>query len=142
MRRPPSVSATTSVRASGRITVPLGNMRSSAATVALPSASTRMMPAGLIGAPDMRSKPKFPTYARPWLSTTMSLRCHGASSERSAWTSGAPPSRTRRTRRSRIETTSIEPSGIQPSPDGCAGTLATVSGSAPPSRSTATTSPV
>ena len=35
-----------------------------------------------------------------------------------------------------------QPSGIQPSPDGWAGTLATVSGSAPPSRSTATTSPV
>ena len=33
--RPPSVSATISVRASGVMTVPFGNMRSSAATVAV-----------------------------------------------------------------------------------------------------------
>jgi hypothetical protein len=65
----------------------------------------------------MRSKPKSPTNARPEASTTMSLRCPVQTSDRSACVD-TEPSANRSIRWSFIETTSSEPSGSQPSPDG------------------------
>jgi hypothetical protein len=58
--RLPKVS-TTSSTPSGVIALPLGNQRSSATSVTVPSGSTRCSEAVSIGAPDIRSKPKLPT---------------------------------------------------------------------------------
>ena len=48
--------------------------RSSATTPALPSGFTRISSAGATGSPAARSNPKLPMYARPCLSTTISLQ--------------------------------------------------------------------
>ena len=49
--------------------------------------------------------------------------------ERSACSVTSPSGVRRSTRKSLRETTSSEPSGIQPSPDGCSGTSSTISSS-------------
>ena len=49
--------------------------------------------------------------------------------ERSACSVTSPPGARRSTRKSLHETTSSEPSGIQPSPDGWSGTSRTISSS-------------
>ena len=59
VKRAPKVSATISVPSSV-MTVPLGNQRSSAATLALPSGSMCTIPAVAGVPPPMRSKPKLP----------------------------------------------------------------------------------
>eukprot|EP00216_Chloropicon_sp_CCMP2111_P003159 CAMPEP_0198241464 /NCGR_PEP_ID=MMETSP1446-20131203/6288_1 /TAXON_ID=1461542 ORGANISM="Unidentified sp, Strain CCMP2111" /NCGR_SAMPLE_ID=MMETSP1446 /ASSEMBLY_ACC=CAM_ASM_001112 /LENGTH=162 /DNA_ID=CAMNT_0043924315 /DNA_START=238 /DNA_END=726 /DNA_ORIENTATION=- len=85
---PANVSATISVPPSGVITVPFGNVRPVATTLAFPQGSTQMSSADFgLGQPvskynnskgfsqiECKLKPKFPTYARPLLSTTMSLQ--------------------------------------------------------------------
>ena len=119
------------------MTEPFGKARSSAATEALPSGSTRISAAGFGSPPPMRSKPKFPAYARPSDATTMSLRCPVQNSLTSACTLTAPSTDRRRIRWSSIETTSSEPSGSQPIPDGWPSTSMTVSSR--PSSDTVTT---
>ena len=59
VKRAANVSATMSVPSSV-MTMPLGNQRSSAATLALPSGSTRTSAAVAGSPPPMRSKPKLP----------------------------------------------------------------------------------
>ena len=69
MRQAPKDSPTISVRPSGVITLPFGKRISSAATRALPSGSTRTMQVVRGFSPCSKSKPKFPTKARPRAST-------------------------------------------------------------------------
>ena len=112
------------------MTDPFGNCSPSATTVTVPSRSTRLTDAGPGAPPPIRSNPKSPTNARPDASTTMSLRCPPQTSDRSACVDTSP-SVTRSSRWSFIETTSSEPSGSQPSPDGWLST-STTTVSAPP----------
>jgi hypothetical protein len=114
---PPEGLAAINVRPSGVITDPLGNISPSAARFVEPFRSTLMRFVGVGSAPS-RSKPKLPTYARPSDATTMSFACQSQGSARSACTCKSPSSARLKTRRSRIETISNEPSGSQPSPDG------------------------
>mmetsp|Transcript_1821 Transcript_1821/g.4156 ORF Transcript_1821/g.4156 Transcript_1821/m.4156 type:complete len:342 (-) Transcript_1821:27-1052(-) len=146
------VSATTSVLPSGVTTVPLGNMRSVAATRARPSGSTQMRFAGCSSHACVwpssrcrrtysanldfsrrlsakRSNPKLPTYARPVPSTAMSLQWKVASDDRSACSSreGEGDSLSLRSFLSVIETTSMVPSASHPVPEGWFGTATTSS---------------
>ena len=100
----------------------------------VPSGSTRFTDADDGAPPPMRSNPKSPTNARPDASTTRSLRCPPQTSDRSACVDTGPSEATRSSRWSFIETTSSEPSGSQPSPDGWFSTSRTTS--SPPSGST------
>ena len=63
--------------------------------------------------------------------TTMSLTWPPVTADRSACSTSSPDCSWRRILRSRIDTTSIRPSGSQPSPDGCCGTLTISSASLP-----------
>ena len=67
-------SPTISVRPSPVITAPFGNCRSLAATLTRPSGCTSASFAARPLGCACRLKPKFPTYARPAASTTMSLQ--------------------------------------------------------------------
>ncbi len=116
------VSATTSVLPSGMMTDPFGNARSSATTTACPFGSTRTSDAVLNCSPPPKSNPKLPMYARPCASTTMSFASPPTYGEISA-TSRNPKSRSSTSSRwSAIETTSNRPSSRNPSPDGLFGT--------------------
>ncbi len=126
VKRAAKVSATISVPSSV-MTMPLGNQRSSATTLALPSGSTRTSPAVAGSPPPMMSKPKSPAYAKPCRSTIMSLRCPPVSADTSACTATVPSEERRSTRRSFIDTTSRSPPGIHPSPEGWPSTSTTVS---------------
>jgi hypothetical protein len=117
LKRLPQVSPTISVPPSGVMTEPFGKRRPSAATVTVPSGSTRFSDAEVGAPPPMRSKPKSPTNARPWASTTMSFRWPPQTPDRSACVDTSPSAR-RSSRWSFIETTSSDPSGSQPRPDG------------------------
>ncbi len=119
-------------------TLPLGNIRSSATLVTVPSGSTRRRTAGPIGAPAIKSKPKLPTYALPCPSTTMSLGWPETWGARSACTTSEPSDSRRRSVASRMDTTRSLPSGSQPSPDGCCGTSASVRRSDPSSAADST----
>ena len=119
------------------MTLPFGNSRSSATGDTVPSGSTRVSVAVFGSAPAIRSKPKFPTYARPWASTTMSLALPVQCLEMSAWMDTVPSGSRRRRVCARIETTNIDPSGIHPIPEGCPSTSITTS--AVPSGSTVDT---
>jgi hypothetical protein len=122
--RLPSVSPTSSVPPSGVITMPLGNCRPSAATDTVPSGSIRFSDAVAASPPPIRSKPKSPTSTCPRSVTTRSLRCPPQCAVRSAWVDSVP-SAYRSTRWSFIDTTTSEPSGSQPSPEGCCSTSTT-----------------
>ena len=120
------------------ITDPFGNSRSSAATLELPSGSILIRFAGAGSPKPIKSKPKLPAQARAVGGddhvvevARAELRDVGVDADL-AVAAGAGS-----TRWSFIETTSIEPSGIQPIPDGCPSTSITVS--SPPSAPTVTT---
>src|SRR3954468_6436300 len=89
LKRAAKVSATISVPSSV-MTMPLGNHRSSAATLAWPSGSIRTSAAGAGSPPPMRSKPKLPAYAKPCRSTIRSFRCPLVSAETSAYSETVP----------------------------------------------------
>ena len=125
--RDPIVSATTRVRSSGVMTVPLGKARSVAAHCTVPSdwtsarSAERIIAGSRASTKACRSKPKLPTYARPTASTTMSLQWKVATPDRSACGSSRPPVK-RSSCRSSIDTTTRSPSGSQPSPLDCPST--------------------
>lgn len=118
VNRLPHVSPTISVPPSGVMTEPFGNSRPSAATLTVPSGSTRLSDEAAGAPPPIRSKPKSPTKARPEASTTMSFINPPQTCERSAWVETAPSAATRSSTWSFIDTTSRSPSGSQPSPEG------------------------